>query len=62
MFSLTKTYSTRHKYFIGCVFYNPISGQLVTLSPVEAVLDSLHANGVSFSVYDNVSVEPTDDR
>ena len=42
--------------------YLYISGQLVSLPPVKTALDSLHANGVSFSVYDNVSIEPTDAR
>ena len=39
-----------------------LSVQLVSLPPVAAVLDSLHANGVNYSVYDNVSIEPTDAR
>lgn len=29
---------------------------------MAAVLDSLHANGVNYSVYDSVSIEPTDAR
>ena len=36
--------------------------QLVNLPPVAAVLDSLHANGVHYSLYDDVSIEPTNSR
>lgn len=35
---------------------------LVSLSPVKAVLDSLTRNGVNYKVYDRVRVEPTDTR
>ncbi|XP_049875180.1 probable hydroxyacid-oxoacid transhydrogenase, mitochondrial isoform X2 [Pectinophora gossypiella] len=33
---------------------------LVNLSPVKAVLDSLTKNGINYKVYDKVRVEPTD--
>ncbi|CAK1601781.1 unnamed protein product [Parnassius mnemosyne] len=33
---------------------------VVSLSPMKAVLDSLVKNGINYSVYDNVRVEPTD--
>ncbi|CAH2050154.1 unnamed protein product, partial [Iphiclides podalirius] len=33
---------------------------IVSLSPMKAVLDSLVKNGISYSVYDKVRVEPTD--
>ncbi|XP_026320210.1 probable hydroxyacid-oxoacid transhydrogenase, mitochondrial isoform X2 [Hyposmocoma kahamanoa] len=33
---------------------------LVSLSPVQAVLDSLTRNGINYKVYDKVRVEPTD--
>lgn len=35
---------------------------LVSLSPVQAVLDSLSRNGINYKVYDRVRVEPTDTR
>ncbi|KAL5493791.1 hypothetical protein EMCRGX_G015018 [Ephydatia muelleri] len=34
---------------------------LSRLPPVAATLDSLHASGVLYSVYDNVSIEPTNE-
>ncbi len=34
---------------------------LVRLSPVQTVLESLHANRIPFAVYDSVRVEPTDE-
>lgn len=40
-----------------CVMTDP---NLVSLSPVKAVLDSLTRNGVNYKVYDKVRVEPTD--
>ena len=36
--------------------------QLASLPPLKAVLDSLHNMQVSFTVYDNVSIEPTNER
>lgn len=35
---------------------------LSQLPPVQVVMDSLVKNGISFKVYDNVRVEPTDAR
>ncbi|KPJ11716.1 putative hydroxyacid-oxoacid transhydrogenase, mitochondrial [Papilio machaon] len=40
-----------------CVMTDP---NVVSLSPMKAVLDSLVRNGISYSVYDKVRVEPTD--
>ncbi|XP_053615775.1 probable hydroxyacid-oxoacid transhydrogenase, mitochondrial isoform X1 [Plodia interpunctella] len=40
-----------------CVMTDP---NLVSLSPVKAVLDSLTKNGIHYKVYDKVKVEPTD--
>ncbi|XP_013149477.1 PREDICTED: probable hydroxyacid-oxoacid transhydrogenase, mitochondrial isoform X1 [Papilio polytes] len=40
-----------------CVMTDP---NVVSLSPMKAVLDSLVSNGISYSVYDQVRVEPTD--
>lgn len=42
-----------------CVMTDP---NLVSLSPVKAVLDSLTKTGVHYKVYDKVRVEPTDSR
>src|ERR1044071_500053 len=33
---------------------------LSVLPPVEAVLESLETNGISFALYDRVRIEPTD--
>ncbi|MEE6524027.1 hypothetical protein FKM82_023216 [Ascaphus truei] len=35
---------------------------LVQLSPVQAVINSLAKNEINFRLYDNVRVEPTDKR
>lgn len=35
---------------------------LSQLPPVQIVMDSLVKNGISFQVYDDVRVEPTDRR
>jgi alcohol dehydrogenase class IV len=35
---------------------------LSQLPPVQIVMDSLSKNGISFQVYDDVRVEPTDGR
>lgn len=35
---------------------------VVSLSPMKAVLDSLTRNGINYKVYDRVHVEPTDTR
>lgn len=35
---------------------------LSQLPPMKAVLDSLTKNGITFKIYDNVRVEPTDQR
>ena len=36
--------------------------QLVKLPPVYAVLDSLHANNVTYELYEDVVIEPTNER
>lgn len=36
--------------------------QLARLPPLQATLDSLHSTSVQYSVYDNVSIEPTNER
>ena len=45
-----------HFYF---VLYNL---QLAALPPVEAVVESLESAGVTYTMFDNVSIEPTDER
>ncbi|MBV8729173.1 MAG: iron-containing alcohol dehydrogenase, partial [Acidobacteriia bacterium] len=35
--------------------------QLRKMQPVQTVLESLETNGVAFSVYDRVRIEPTDE-
>ncbi|XP_072945724.1 probable hydroxyacid-oxoacid transhydrogenase, mitochondrial [Epargyreus clarus] len=40
-----------------CVMTDP---NVVSLSPMKAVLDSLTKNGINYKVYDRVRVEPTD--
>ncbi|CAG4979633.1 unnamed protein product [Parnassius apollo] len=40
-----------------CIMTDP---NVVSLSPMKAVLDSLVKNGINYSVYDKVRVEPTD--
>lgn len=42
-----------------CVMTDP---NVVKLSSMKAVLDSLTRNGVNYKVYDKVRVEPTDGR
>lgn len=46
----------RYIYFVCGIF------QLSSLPPVKAALDSLQANGATFSVFDDVSIEPTNIR
>lgn len=40
----------------------PPHPQLAKLPPLKATLDSLHSSSVQYSVYDNVSIEPTNER
>ena len=36
--------------------------QIAALPTMKTVLDSLHAANINYEVYDNVRVEPTDER
>lgn len=42
-----------------CVMTDPY---LAKLAPVKTTVDSLTKNGVKFEVYENVRVEPTEER
>lgn len=42
-----------------CVMTDP---DLAKLQPVKTTLDSLTKHGIQFELYDQVRVEPTDDR
>ena len=42
--------------------YSSSPPQLAKLPPLKATLDSLHSSSVQYSVYDNVSIEPTNER
>ena len=35
---------------------------VITLSGMKTIVDSLHSSGINFDVYSNVSIEPTDKR
>ena len=45
-----------------CVFIVYQLLQIVQLPPMKTVLESIHLAGVNYSVFDEVSIEPTDTR
>ena len=39
-----------------------LCSQLIKLPPVKAVMESLQKAGVTYTVFDNVAIEPTNER